>query len=174
MARLRLAYVEYRRCHNPGCKAIGQGSDCAHCGARYQAATERIAKPQLIVDDAEPPRFARQERWRCAAPGCKELFAPPDLAGVITLARRCECGAERLSRDRVAAIIAAAPSVLLQARRLVQALQAHPPCACCGQPVPPVVWCPHCWTRRMAHGAWRAADAAHLGPCAHRRGDGQL
>lgn len=150
MARLRMAYVEYRRCDNPACRALGRGTACALCGVRYVVTTERIPKPQLIVEEAEPPLFERSERWRCPAPECGQLYAPPLRTEIETMARCDACGAVSLTREALTPIQAAAPNTLTLARRLVQALKAQKTCGQCGAPLQLPIWCPHCWKHASA------------------------
>jgi hypothetical protein len=140
MARLRAAYVEFRRC--PSCGAEYGGRRCPQCKTPASPATERLLKQLLIVDDHEIPLFVRQERWRC--PCCDRLYEPPTVGALIAAARaHCACGASRSSAWQPGPA-AEAHTVLERARQLARHLKREPRCGRCQRPWPVPCWCPFC------------------------------
>ena len=141
MARLRAAYVEFRRC--PSCGAEYGGRRCPQCKTPASPATERLLKQLLIVDDHEIPLFVRQERWRCRR--CGHLYEPPTAATLIAAARaNCSCGAPRSSPLELERPLMETRTVLERARQLAAHLKREPRCGRCQQPWPVPCWCPFC------------------------------
>jgi hypothetical protein len=74
MARLRLAPVEFKVCHEcSGPDSTYEGLKCVHCGADFREdRTMRVLRRLLILVDADPPPYEPALRFHCS--GCGNYY----------------------------------------------------------------------------------------------------